>query len=50
MSSDFVVIVMICDVSERDIIQDKKKHTTKAMLKIAKECRLHAKKAGLHLN
>ena len=25
--SDFVVIVMICDVSERDIIQDKKLHT-----------------------
>ena len=50
--SDFVVIVMICDVSERHIIRDIKNNTHKkndAKYK-AKECRLHAKIAGLHLN
>ena len=40
---------MICDVSERDIIQDKK-ITQKKLRNIAKECKLHTKKAGLHLN
>ena len=41
---------MICDVSERDMIQDKNNtHTKKTMRNIAEECRLHTKKAGLHL-
>ena len=43
--SDFALIVMICDVSERDIIQEKNNTRN-----IAKECRLHTKKASLHLN
>ena len=43
---------MICDVSECHTIQDIKNntHKKKTMPNIAKECRLHAKKAGLHLN
>ena len=48
--SDFVVIVMICDVSERDIIQEKNNTHKKKLRNIAKECRLHKKKAGLHLS
>ena len=43
--SDFVLIVMICDVIERDIIQEKNNTHN-----IAKECRLHTKKASLQLN
>ena len=46
-----MVIVIICDVSERHIIQDIKNNIKKkTMPNIAKECRLHAKKAGLLLN
>ena len=35
---------MICDVSERNVIQDIKNNTQK------KQCELQLKKAGIHLN